>query len=203
MPQWQAYQSVGVIMKSIVSMLSLALVFLGLTFSTSAHADKYAKTIADFKKAPEVQNFFQNAYGYAIYPTVGKGGIGIGAAYGSGRVYKGGVHTGDSSVSHLSIGFQLGGQAYSELIFFKNKEAYDDFTSGTFEFSAQASAVAITVGANAQVGSTGNSAAAGNAGNRTAAKATYMNGMAIFTAAKGGFMYEAAIAGQAFSFDAK
>ncbi|WP_192021682.1 MULTISPECIES: YSC84-related protein [Shewanella] len=194
-------------MKNILSVLALSVALLGLTFSTTAHADKYAdkyaKTIADFKKAPEVQSFFNDAYGYAVYPTVGKGGVGIGAAYGSGRVYRGGSHTGDSTLSQLSIGFQLGGQAYSELIFFKNKAAYDDFTSGTFEFSAQASAVAITVGANAQVGSTGNSAAAGNAGNRTAAKASYMNGMAIFTAAKGGFMYEAAIAGQAFSFDAK
>ncbi|ARD24071.1 YSC84-related protein [Shewanella japonica] len=194
-------------MKNILSVLALSVALLGLTFSTTAHADKYAdkyaKTIADFKKAPEVQSFFKDAYGYAVYPTVGKGGVGIGAAYGSGRVYRGGSHTGDSTLSQLSIGFQLGGQAYSELIFFKNKAAYDDFTSGTFEFSAQASAVAITVGANAQVGSTGNSAAAGNAGNRTAAKASYMNGMAIFTAAKGGFMYEAAIAGQAFSFDAK
>ncbi len=190
-------------MKNILSLLSVTFVLIGLTFSNFAHADKYAKTVEDFRKAPEVQNFFQNAYGYAIYPTVGKGGIGIGAAYGAGRVYKSGIHTGDSTLSQLSIGFQLGGQAYSEIIFFKNKAAYDDFTSGTFEFSAQASAVAITVGANAQVGSTGNSAAAGNAGNRTAAKANYMNGMAIFTAAKGGLMYEAAIAGQAFSFDAK
>ena len=190
-------------MKNILSLVFMTLVLFGLTFSTSAHADKYAKTVSDFKKAPEVQNFFNNAYGYAIYPTVGKGGIGIGAAYGAGRIYKAGNHTGDSSLSQLSIGFQLGGQAYSEIIFFKNAEAYNNFTSGTFEFSARASAVAITVGAHAQVGSTGNSAGAGNAGNRTAASASYMNGMAIFTAAKGGFMYEAAIAGQAFSFDAK
>ncbi|WP_144211483.1 YSC84-related protein [Shewanella donghaensis] len=190
-------------MKHLLSLVSMTLVLLGLTFSTTAHADKYTDAISDFKKAPEVQNFFSSAYGYAIYPTVGKGGIGIGAAYGPGRVYKGGVHTGDSSLSQLSIGFQLGGQAYSEIIFFKNAAAYNDFTSGTFEFSAQASAVAITVGANAQVGSTGNSAGAGNAGNRTAASASYMNGMAIFTAAKGGLMYEAAIAGQAFSFDPK
>ncbi|MDO6640168.1 MULTISPECIES: lipid-binding SYLF domain-containing protein [unclassified Shewanella] len=190
-------------MKNILSLLAVTFVLIGLTFSSSAHADKYAEAIADFKKAPEVQGFFDSAYGYAIYPTVGKGGFGIGAAYGSGKVYKGGVYSGDSSVSQLSIGFQLGGQAYSEIIFFKDAEAYNDFTSGTFEFSAQASAVAITVGANAQVGSTGNSAGAGNAGNRTTANAAYMNGMAVFTAAKGGLMYEAAIAGQSFSFDAK
>ncbi|GIU42551.1 hypothetical protein TUM3794_26150 [Shewanella colwelliana] len=179
-------------------------VLVGLLFcQTTLAADSYSETIANFQKAPDTQKFFNSAYGYAIFPTVGKGGIGIGAAYGKGRVYQGGVHTGDTSLSQLSIGFQLGGQAYSEIIFFKNAKAYEEFTSGSFEFGATASAVAINVGANAQVGTTGNSAGAGQSGSNKAASAAYINGMAIFTAAKGGLMYEAALAGQSFTFDPK
>ncbi|MGZ9897013.1 lipid-binding SYLF domain-containing protein [Shewanella gaetbuli] len=180
--------------------IGLAIVF---SPTSQANDSSYTEAITNFQKAAETQAFFNTAYGYAIFPTVGKGGIGIGAAYGKGRVYKGGMHTGNSTLSQLSIGFQLGGQAYSEIIFFKNAEAYNDFTSGSFEFSAQASAVAINVGASAQVGTTGHSAGAGQAGSNHAAKAVYMNGMAIFTAAKGGLMYEAALAGQSFTFDAK
>jgi lipid-binding SYLF domain-containing protein len=176
-----------------------------LAFSPASFAnnDSYTEAISNFQKAAETQAFFNTAYGYAIFPTVGKGGFGIGAAYGKGRVYKGGTHTGNSSLSQLSVGFQIGGQAYSEIIFFKNAEAYNDFTSGSFEFTAQASAVAINLGASAQVGTTGNSASAGQGGSNHSAAASYINGMAIFTAAKGGLMYEAALAGQSFSFDAK
>ncbi|MCG9722413.1 lipid-binding SYLF domain-containing protein [Shewanella sp. Isolate7] len=192
-------------MKKYLSTLILSCcVALGLlTSPMTLAADSYSETIANFKKAPDTQKFFNSAYGYAVFPTVGKGGIGIGAAYGKGRVYKGGVHTGDSSLSQLSIGFQLGGQAYSEIIFFKDAKSYQEFTSGSFEFGATASAVAINVGANAQVGTTGNSAGAGKSGSNKAASAAYINGMAIFTAAKGGLMYEAALAGQSFTFEPK
>ncbi|WP_244325816.1 YSC84-related protein [Shewanella aestuarii] len=183
----------------------MALISATLIFSPSSFAkdDSYTEAITNFQKAAETQAFFNTAYGYAIFPTVGKGGFGIGAAYGKGRVYKGGMHTGNSSLSQLSVGFQIGGQAYSEIIFFKDAKAYNDFTSGSFEFTAQASAVAINLGASAQVGTTGNSASAGQGGSNHTAAASYMNGMAIFTAAKGGLMYEAALAGQSFTFDAK
>jgi len=192
-------------MNRLFALCSATIISLSLLLSPISYADdsSYSNAIANFQKAPETQAFFNTAYGYALFPTVGKGGIGIGAAYGKGRVYKGGMHTGDSSLTQVSIGFQLGGQAYSEIIFFKNAAAYNDFTSGSFEFSAQASAVAINLGASAQVGTTGNSAGAGQAGSNHSAKAVYMNGMAIFTAAKGGLMYEAALAGQSFTFDAK
>ena len=173
------------------------------SFSALANNDAYGEAITNFKKATETQHFFNSAYGYAIFPTVAKGGIGIGAAYGNGRVYQAGTHMDDSSLTQLSIGVQLGGQAYSEIIFFKDAKAYNEFTSGSFEFSAQASAVAINLGANAQVGTTGNSAGAGQAGSNHNAAAKYINGMAIFTAAKGGLMFEAALAGQSFTFDAK
>ena len=130
---------------------------------------------------------------------MGKAGFGIGAAYGKGRVFKGNAYTGDTSLTQISIGFQIGGQAYSEIIFFKDAKAYNEFTKGSFEFGAQASAVAITIGVNAQAGTTGNSSSAG----KSAAKASYINGMAVYTLAKGGLMYEAALAGQSFTFEDK
>lgn len=169
-----------------------------------AAADKYTKTIDVFKKSPEVQPFFKTAYGYAVFPTVGKGGIGIGGAYGKGRVYRDGKMTGTTSLAKVSIGFQLGGQAFSEIIFFENRSAYQNFTSGNFEFDATASAVAITAGAQARASTVGSSAGA-SAGPATGvqAKTGYRKGMAVFVHTKGGLMYEAAIGGQKFSFEPK
>jgi lipid-binding SYLF domain-containing protein len=165
-------------------------------------ADDYAQTIKVFKDNPLVQQFFENSYGYAVFPTIGKGGIGIGGAHGKGQVYAGGKATGKTSMTQLTIGFQLGGQAYSQMIFFQDKRAYDEFTSGNFEFGAQASAVAITAGAQAQA-STGGSTASANTGYKDAGaqQAGYHKGMAVFTMAKGGLMYEASIGGQKFSFE--
>ena len=120
------------------------------SFSNLAQADSYSNTIEVFKKSPAVQPFFKNAYGYAVFPTVGKGGIGIGGAYGKGQVYQGGKVTGTASLVKVTVGFQLGGQAFSEIIFFEDKRAYEEFTSGNFEFDASASAVAITAGAQAK-----------------------------------------------------
>jgi lipid-binding SYLF domain-containing protein len=96
------------------------------------------------------QNLTDSSYGYAVFPTIGKGGAVIGAAHGSGRVYVKGEYVGDTSMTQLSVGPQLGGQAYSQIIFFENKRAFEEFTSGNFEFGAQASAVAITAAAEAQ-----------------------------------------------------
>jgi lipid-binding SYLF domain-containing protein len=140
------------------------------------------QAVAEFKKAdPSLKRFFSAAHAYAVFPTVGKGGFGIGGAYGSGLVFKGGHVVGETSVTQLTIGFQLGGQAYREIIFFEDKAAFDDFKDGNFELSAQASAVAATFGASAD--------------------ADFDNGVAVFTLAKGGLMYEASIGGQKFSFD--
>lgn len=191
-------------MKSFKHLLLATLMLLGIgqAFATEDDA-KYQDALATFKQASETHKFFNNAYGYALFPTIGKGGIGIGAAYGKGRVYRQGAYVGDSSMTQVSIGFQLGGQAYSEIIFFKDEKAFRDFTSGSFEFSGQASAVAINVGANAQAGTTGNSAGAGQAGGAQNATAAYINGMTVFTAAKGGLMFEAALAGQSFTFEGK
>jgi lipid-binding SYLF domain-containing protein len=166
----------------------------------SAHADEYLDTIEIFKKAGESNNFFDTAYGYAVFPNIGKGGVGIGGAYGKGRAYVAGQHAGDTTMTQVTLGFQLGGQVYSQMIFFEDKRAFDEFTSGKFEFGAQATAVAITAGASATASTTGSSAGASGGQNDATNVGTYYKGMAVFTIAKGGLMYEASIGGQKFSY---
>jgi hypothetical protein len=179
----------------------VALVFSTLLISSAYAEADYGNAIKVFRDSPVVQPYFKDSYGYAIFPTVGKGGIGIGGAHGKGKVYRAGKVSGDTSMTQVTIGWQLGGQAYSQIIFFQDKRAYNEFTSGNFEFGAQASAVAITAGAQAQAGTGGSTASASPGGSAGAqAKTDYHKGMAVFTRAKGGLMYEAAIGGQKFSF---
>jgi lipid-binding SYLF domain-containing protein len=171
--------------------------------SAPARADDYADTVQLFKNAGQSGTFFDKAYGYAVFPTVGKGALGIGGARGKGRVYAQGKYVGDATLTQVSIGFQAGGQAYSQIVFFEDERAYREFTSGEFGFGAGVSAVAITAAASATASTTGNSA--GISGGKKDATTTgeYFKGMAVFTIAKGGLMYEAALAGQKFSFRAK
>jgi lipid-binding SYLF domain-containing protein len=168
----------------------------------AAEVRDYSGDIKVFQQTPYVKPYFSSAYGYALFPTIGKGGVGIGGAYGRGQVYRRGKVTGIAQMFQASIGWQLGGQAYSQIIFFQDKRAYDEFTNGSFEFDATASAVAITAGAQAQAGTKGATAGA-SAGPRTGTQtgAGYNKGMAVFIHAKGGLMYEAALAGQKFSFE--
>ena len=184
-----------------IRFLVVRLAWICVFFAPAAIADDYSSTIEKFRKATEAQGFFENAYGYAVFPTVGKGGFFVGGAFGRGQVYVGSAVTGDTSLSQISFGFQLGGEAFSEIIFFKNKAAYDDFASGKLRFSAQAQAVAIVAGAQAQTGSTGTSSGAGVPGGLKQFKGVYNNGMAVFTYIKGGLMYEASVAGQKFTFE--
>ena len=181
-------------------------ILLALPFG-SALADedtaKYSDALKIFQDAGESGSFFNNSYGYALFPSIAKGGIGIGGAYGTGRAYGGGKWLGDSSMTQVSFGFQLGAQVYSQIIFFKDKRAFDEFTSGNFEFSADASAVAITAGASASAGTTGSSAGASGGKNDATTKGSYHKGMATFTVAKGGLMYEAVLAGQKFKYTAR
>lgn len=145
---------------------------------------KAQETVAAFKKSdPKMATFFSKARGYSVYPSVGKAGFGIGGAHGSGVVFEGGNAIGSSSLTQVSIGFQFGGQVYSEIVFFQDKASMDKFKEGEIELSAQASAVAVTAG--------------------IAAKTDFKDGIAIFTMAKGGLMYEASVAGQKLSFKAK
>ena len=161
-----------------------------------AQADKAA--IAAFMESPVASKFHKSAYGYAVFPTIGKGGFGIGAAHGSGRVYAGGKKTGDVSMTQVSFGFQAGGQAYRQVVYFENKKAFDMFTSGEFEFGAQAEAIALTASAGASAGTEGTSASA----NESQSVAKYFNGMMVFTMGKGGLMYQAALGGQKYSYEA-
>ena len=185
--------------KKLVSLIA----FLAFLPAASVWADEYQNTINVFKKAGESGNFFSTAYGYAVFPTIGKGGVGVGGAYGKGHVYQKGKYVGDTSMAQVTVGFQLGGQAYSEIIFFEDERAFKEFTGGNFEFGADASAVAITASANAKASSTGASAGASATKNKATTAGGYHKGMATFTVAKGGLMYEAAIGGQKFSYKSR
>jgi lipid-binding SYLF domain-containing protein len=168
-----------------------------------ARADEYADTIAVFQKAHESKSYFGSSYGYAVFPTIGKGGVVVGAAYGTGRVFEKGRYIGDVSMTQLSVGAQLGGQAFSEMIFFKDKRALDEFTKGEFELGAEASAVAITAGASAKASTGGTTAGKSISTDRAEVVGGYQKGMAIFTIAKGGLMYESTLNGQKFDYKAK
>ena len=154
------------------------------------------------RRRTKARAFFKNAYGYAVFPTIGKGGVGVGGAYGKGRVYEKGKYIGDTSMSQVTVGFQLGGQAYSQIVFFQDARSLKEFTSGNFEFGAEASAVAITAGANAKANTSGSSAGASVTKNEAKNVGAYNKGMATFTVAKGGLMYEASIGGQKFNYKA-
>jgi lipid-binding SYLF domain-containing protein len=181
--------------------LGLLLVVIGLGHGTSVWSDSYDDALKVFQEAGASGKLFGNSYGYALFPSVGKGGIGIGGARGNGRAYVGGAHVGDTTMTQLTIGFQLGGQAYSMIIFFEDERAFSDFSSGEFEFGAQAAAVAITAGASAGT-STGGGNTAGASGGKNDASTVggYSKGMATFTVAKGGLMYEATLGGQKYSY---
>jgi hypothetical protein len=169
----------------------------------AADADKYSDTISLFKNAGESAAFFQNSYAYALFPNIGEGGVIVGGAFGKGQVYVDGQVVGDTSMKQLSLGFQLGGQDYSQIIFFQDKRALDQFESGKFEFSAGAKAIAITAAANASAGTNGVSSGASGGKRDAATDGAYNDGMAVFTIAKGGFMYAAALAGQKFTYKAR
>ncbi len=135
------------------------------------------------KDAPKLQSFYDKAYGAAVFPKITKAGLLIGGAAGNGVVYKNKGMVGSSKLKQASFGLQAGGQQYSEVIFFENKESFERFTNGNLKFGAQASAVAITEGASVDV--------------------AYQNGVAVFTLVKGGLMLEASIGGQHFKYEPK
>jgi len=144
-------------------------------------ADSHTAKAEFIKSDPLMKGLFEKAAGYVIFPNVGKAGLGIGGAAGNGVVYEHNKMVGMAKLSQLSIGFQAGGQAYREVIFFETKGELERFKESRFEFSAQASAVAVTAGASANV--------------------KYTDGVMVFTMQKGGLMYEASIGGQKFKFN--
>jgi len=172
-----------------------------LLWGAAAAADNFDETIALFKTSGESAAFFKHSYGFAVFPTIGKGGLFVGGGHGNGRVYRSGSHVGDTSMTQLSFGLQVGGQAYSQIVFFEDQRAFEDFIKGTFELGADVSAVAITASASASAGTTGPSASRSVDKHDATAKARgYNKGLAIFTIAKGGAMAQAAVAGQKFSY---
>ena len=181
--------------------LRVIALLLGASVTGSAWADNYSVTVDMFRGAVNSE-FFDNSYGYAVFPTIGKGGIGVGGAHGKGQVHAKGAHVGDTTMTQLTIGFQMGGQAFSQIIFFEDERAFTEFTSGNFEFGAQATAVAITAGASAKATTIGTTAGASGGMNNARTIGDYHRGMAIFTVAKGGLMYEATVGGQKFSYKA-
>lgn len=168
------------------SILLAALFISSIAIGQSSRKDKRLVTDCVEAKADFIatdglmKSLFSSAYGYVIFPNVGKGGIGIGGAAGNGIVYERGNVIGKAKLTQVSIGFQFGGQAYREVIFFESKEDLNRFKANKIEFSAQASAVAVTAGASANV--------------------KYKEGVMIFTQQKGGLMYEASIGGQKFNY---
>ncbi|MCB1625959.1 MAG: lipid-binding SYLF domain-containing protein [Pseudomonadales bacterium] len=178
-----------------------AFVIMLLCATSAIAADRYQATINLFKNAGESRKFLAESYGYAVIPTIGEAGLGIGGAHGKGRVYERGRLVGNVTMNQLSIGFQAGGKAYSEIIFFQNRDAFNEFTSGNFEFGADVSAVAITAAVNAEVNTAGGTSAGASGGKHDATTVGgYRHGLAVFTIAKGGLMYQAALEGQKFSY---
>lgn len=175
--------------------LSIALITLSFIFASSFtqawspdNSDKLELSVAQAlitakEKDPNMEKWFEQAHGYAVFPKVGKGGIGIGGAHGKGIVIKDDKTVGTTSLSQVTVGFQLGGQVYAQFVLFRDETAFNHFTRGNFEMGAQVSAVAITAGASAD--------------------ADYDGGVAVFTIAEGGLMYEATVGGQKFKYKAK
>ena len=164
-----------------VSVAMFCAVVLALTPAAARAQADVPPVIAKFKaKDPGMEKIFSDAVGYAVFPTVGKGGIGIGGARGKGWVYEGGHIVGKSTLTQVTIGLQFGGQAYSEIVFFQTRQALENFKLGHLKLDAQASAIALTARASTDL--------------------AYRNGVAIVTMAKGGLMYEASVGGQKFSY---
>ena len=167
-------------MKTKITLISILLVICSMTgLSQENDIEEAKEAITEFKETnSDINEFFNSAYGYAVFPGIGKGGLGIGGAGGKGTVFKGGTPVADCKMSQVTIGLQAGGQKYAEVIFFENAEAYERFTSNKFEFAAQVSAIALKSGVSLD--------------------AEYADGMLVFTMAIGGLMYEASIGGQKF-----
>ena len=165
-----------------------------------AWADEFADTKKMFEDAG-ASDMFNSAYGYALFPTIGKAGFVIGGAYGKGHVYEQGEYIGDTAMTQATIGFQVGGSGFSQVVFFEDKRSLTEFTNGNFEFGAEASAVALTAAAGASANTSGSSAtASGGKNNASTGSGGYNKGMATFTITKGGLMYEATLGGQKFSY---
>jgi lipid-binding SYLF domain-containing protein len=181
----------------LTSIIAFLLVVLAVS---PARADEYSDTITVFKNAGESGDFFRTAYGYAVFPTIVKGALIVGGAHGEGRVYARGQHVGNTEMTQASVGLQIGGQGYSEIIFFQDERAFSAFTNGHFEFDAEAQAVVIAASAQAQGGTTGASASASATNKHATSVGSYNQGMATFVVPKGGLLAGVSLGGQKFGY---
>ncbi len=167
---------------------------------STAWADNYSDTKTMFEEAG-VSDMFKSAYGYALFPTIGKVGFVVGGAFGKGRVYEQGEYYGDTKMTQASIGFQLGGSGFSQVVFFQDKRAFMEFISGSFEFGLDIQVVALTAAAGASAATGGSSAtASGGKNNAVTSGHGYNKGMSTYTITKGGLLYDVSVGGQTFSF---
>ncbi|HEX4851099.1 MAG TPA: YSC84-related protein [Puia sp.] len=165
----------------IFMMILSGLILPGIVKAQEKIIEESKEAKASFLKAdPSMANLFKNSYGYAIIPNVGKGAAGVGGAAGKGTVFEKGNAVGTVEMIQVTVGAQAGGQAYREVIFFENKDAFDRFTGNKIEFDAQTSAIAVKSGASANV--------------------NYRHGVVVFTQEKGGLMLEASLGGQKFTY---
>jgi lipid-binding SYLF domain-containing protein len=189
-------------MKNLIRVLTTSVVLAACVGTARAEPDavKFEHARSLFRHAGQSAGFFHSSYGYALFPTVGEGAFVVGGAGGKGGVFVHGKQVGWATLAQVSVGAQAGGQAFSEIIFFEDKRALDEFESGNFEFGADVGVVAITAGADASASTNGAQAGASGGMKDATTRGHYYKGMAVFTIAKGGLMYQAAVSGQKFGF---
>lgn len=176
----------------------------GVLAATGAQAaSNYPATIGLFKAAGASEAFFDKSYAYAVFPTIGEGALGVGGGHGKGHVYIHGKRVGDATMTELSIGFQAGGKAFSQIIFFEDERALDEFRSGSFAFGADAGVVVITAGADATSGTSGNETGASGGMKDAVTHGNFYKGMAVFTIPKGGLMGQVSLEGEKFTYKAR
>jgi lipid-binding SYLF domain-containing protein len=171
-----------------------------LVVAPAAMADEFDDAAKLFKNAGQSAWYFKHSYAHAVFPSVGKGGLILGAAHGEGKVYKLHKYIGDTTLSQVSVGLQAGAQTYTEIIFFKDKRAFQEFTEGNFSLAAGVSAVAITAGASGEASGEGTTAGASGGMKDATTSGGYSHGVAVFTIIKGGAMLQAAVGGQKFTY---
>jgi lipid-binding SYLF domain-containing protein len=178
------------------------LVATSLFLAAGVHAggDKYDEAIANFKTSSKVASFFEKAYGYVIFPDVGKAGFIVGGEHGDGKVFEKGKQVGTASLTQVSVGAQAGAKEYAEVIFFETKADFEKFKAGDFQLSGNAEATAITLNASASAGTDASTASAGTEADTTAKYGHYQNGVAVFTVTKGGLMAGISVGGQKLKF---
>lgn len=182
-------------------LLSLSLALVATLTSPPARADVYADAANVFRNTDAVAPYFPGSFGYAIFPTVGKGGFILAGGYGRGRVFVAGDPVGNTTLTQASVGFQIGGQAYTQIIFFEDERAFREFSEGGFEFGGQVNATVIKANAQAMASTAGSTAgASGGTDDVESASTGYHKGMAVFIVATGGLMFEASVSGQRFGY---